>query len=94
MLFGYPRYNILECHDYLKKKLTDNGFIVYDINPYKLFISWDHISCNKKYISYPKKIEDKPIFKKTPVKKKKIYEEQTIQYRDINDQISTNELFS
>ena len=45
-------------------------------------------------ISYPKKIEDKPIFKKTPVKKKKIYEEQTIQYRDINDQISTNELFS
>ena len=71
MLFGYPRYNILECHDYLKKKLTDNGFIVYDINPYKLFISWDHISCNKKYISYPKKIEDKPIFKKTPVKKKK-----------------------
>jgi hypothetical protein len=91
-LFGYPKYNILECHDYLKKKLTGNGFIVYDINPYKLFISWDHVSHTKKYISYPQpKKEKDTFFKKSP---KKLYSEQTIQYRDINDQINTNDLFT
>ena len=91
-VFGYPRYNILECHQYLKEKLTENGFIVYDINPYKLFISWDHISQKKKYISYPEPPKKKEeFFKKKP---KKIYTEQTIQYRDINDQIDTADLFS
>lgn len=87
-LFGYPKYNILECHDYLKKKLVDTGFIVYDVNPYRLFISWGHVSHTKKYISYPTP-------KKEPeIPKQKLYLEQTIQYRDINDQINTNDLFS
>ena len=68
-VFGYPRYNILECHQYLKEKLTENGFIVYDINPYKLFISWDHISQKKNIYLIQNLLKKKKNFLKKNLKK-------------------------
>ena len=39
-LFGYPSYKIEDASNYVMKKLKDNGFKVFFLNPNLLFINW------------------------------------------------------
>ena len=46
LILGYPIYNVVECREYIVKKLIENGFKVDKIEPtngdYTIVISWAH----------------------------------------------------
>ena len=42
VMIGVPRYDYIECTQYIIEKLSDNGFVVKYTNPNLLFISWNH----------------------------------------------------
>lgn len=41
-ILGIPRYDIVECTNFVIEKLTDNGFQIKYTYPNLLFISWQH----------------------------------------------------
>jgi len=42
-IFGIPKYDTLNCAEYLVKKLKMNGFKVLYTYPNLIFISWNHV---------------------------------------------------
>jgi len=42
IMIGVPRYDYVECTQYIINKLQENGFVVKYTNPNLLFISWNH----------------------------------------------------
>ena len=41
-ILGLPRYNIVNCTNYIIEKLIENGFKIKYTHPNMLFISWQH----------------------------------------------------
>ena len=52
-ILGLPRYNIVNCTNYIIEKLIENGFKIKYTHPNMLFISWNH------YIPYYERQEYK-----------------------------------
>lgn len=48
-IFGIPKYDTLNCAEYLVKKLKMNGFRVMYTYPNLIFISWHHVPSEIKH---------------------------------------------
>lgn len=48
-IFGIPKYDTLNCAEYLVKKLKMNGFRVLYTYPNLIFISWNHVPSEIKH---------------------------------------------
>lgn len=48
LIVGYPPINIIECAEYLKKKLDDEPVVYEFYDPNLFFITWDPMIINKK----------------------------------------------
>ena len=58
-LFGLPRYNKINCANFIIRKLNKNGFKTKFINPNLIFISWQHIPSQYKNYQVSKKKKTK-----------------------------------
>lgn len=77
-IYGIPKYDTLNCADFLVNRLKKNGFNVIYTFPNLIFISWEHIpSQYKKRLTKKKEIEQSKSIEKEQKKKK--------EYRLIDD---------